>query len=172
MRAFAMVLMLTGLSGCSSSEKGCSTGAGAPDFCFCPEGRSCIHACGPRATCSLDCANRNQSCQVTCQDNCSALCQGADTCDATCGANCLVACQGTKSRCTATVGDNADVRCELATFCDITCTGSCKVDCPTGNCRVACQDPARCEVACEKAADAGVVPLCPDGKTKVCRVAC
>lgn len=154
--------------GVGCSKPGCQNAAGTPGFCYCPASESCAHRCTTESICDLDCAQGNADCSVSCDDSCSALCQGADNCNVTCGQNCLVACQGIKNQCVATVGEGADVRCELAHLCDITCTGACHVDCPGGSCRVKCLDPSRCTLGCEAKGSAPPATLCPDQMTLVC----
>lgn len=180
MKSLAVFALAVALHACSvtgddhqDEAGGClRMGERQDDNCYCQDGESCSLDCSPLALlCSLYCANHNVDCSVTCADNCSALCQDAVRCSATCGDDCLVACQFVGDTCEARVGERGDVRCEGANKCLVKCSGSCSVDClSSGRCRVACNDPDKCSLLCSKT---GPQPaLCPDGKTKVCRLPC
>jgi hypothetical protein len=163
--AIALGVALSGCPGspCPSAEN--------PNSCTCPEKESCSLDCAQRSGCSFTCSKTNETCSVTCGDQCTSLCQGAKTCTTRCGTGCIVACQGT-GRCDAEVRAGGNVKCDQSTSCDVRCAGSCEVSCLEGNCRVDCGNPATCNVRCNKATDGGLAPLCPDGRTKVCGREC
>lgn len=138
-------------------------------MCYCPVGASCQHSCNAAVpNCTLGCAQKNYDCAVACVDDCTAICTGAQTCDATCGERCSVSCEWVKQRCAAHVGPNSHVNCGGATDCDVRCEGPCDVSCTAGKCRVQCATPADCEIDC----GGGVGPTsCPDG-SRVCGRPC
>ena len=167
---FALVALL--LPACSSGSSGCQNAAGTPGYCFCPQGKSCDHACTTEPSCETYCANGNPSCSATCGSNCAVQCQNAGSCTIACGDGCSVACQAVTTSCTATVGDGGSVDCEGAASCAVTCAAGCAVDCTGGGqCKVSCANPAACSLLCDKGGDGGA-PLCADGKTRVCGVSC
>jgi hypothetical protein len=166
----AYVLAATGtlvgllVAGCRSAG-GCK--ANDP-FCWCPAGASCTQSCSG-AGCALYCANGNGACALHGGDRCTASCQDARTCSATCGHGSTIACQRVKTSCVATVGEASHVHCGGAALCDITCTGACDVDCPGGHCRVHGSAGAAVDLSCDKE---GAATVCPDGVTRTCGIGC
>lgn len=138
-------------------------------LCYCPVGATCHHTCNQAVSnCTLSCAQKNDTCSVACDQNCTALCDGARRCEAGCSDRCSVSCEWVKERCTASVGPRSHVSCDNAADCDVTCNGACDVSCAKGRCRVRCARPQDCDIDCGGGAGPAA---CPDG-SRVCGRSC